>query len=349
MEVRSEGIQVRCDKLPTPLQRTRLQVWFFRVCSSILLWTCLVQLFAVWELWHPHLLNGLSHKLSRVTHIPLPADQPLVYSSPPPFLPSRVYKSNGFLKVSDFDDIFDVRHFIDSLRDEVRIIRRLPKKLSNKHGYKPLLMPPVSWSNEKYYLRQILPLFGKHKVIHFNKTDSRLANNGLPLELQRLRYAYPWWREKEIVSEEKRAHGLCPLTPGETALVLRALGFDKNTQFYIASGEIYGGERRLAALKAEFPRIVSWLQENHHTRSETTCSVVGYNKTLPWDGFAVAVRLAHEKRVGQPTRRKVIVEKPKEEDYFYSNPQECLCESISCDDLLGSVNSSKTEATSQFV
>lgn len=73
------------------------------------------------------------------------------------------------------------------------------------------------------------------------------------------RYAYPWWREKEIISEEKRSQGLCPLTPEETALVLQALGYDKDTQIYIAAGEIYGGERRLAALRAAFPRIVSLL------------------------------------------------------------------------------------------
>jgi hypothetical protein len=72
------------------------------------------------------------------------------------------------------------------------------------------------------------------------------------------RYAYPWWREKEIVSKERRSQGLCPLTPEETALILLALGFDKDTQIYIAAGEIYGSERRLAVLSAAYPRIVSY-------------------------------------------------------------------------------------------
>lgn len=72
------------------------------------------------------------------------------------------------------------------------------------------------------------------------------------------RYAYPWWREKEIVSEERRSQGLCPLTPEEAALILKALGFEKDMQIYIAAGEIYGGEKRLAALRAAFPRIVSF-------------------------------------------------------------------------------------------
>ena len=71
------------------------------------------------------------------------------------------------------------------------------------------------------------------------------------------RYTYPWWREKEIVSEERRAQGLCPLTPEEVALVLKALGFEKNTQIYIAAGEIYGSEHRLSVLREAFPRIVS--------------------------------------------------------------------------------------------
>lgn len=75
------------------------------------------------------------------------------------------------------------------------------------------------------------------------------------------RYAYPWWREKEIVSEERRSQGLCPLTPEESALILQALGFSKDTQIYIAAGEIYGKDRRLALLRAAFPGIVSQFPE----------------------------------------------------------------------------------------
>ena len=48
-----------------------------------------------------------------------------------------------------------MRHFIDSLRDEVNIIKRLPKKVARSYGYHPVVMPPVSWSSEKYYLQQV--------------------------------------------------------------------------------------------------------------------------------------------------------------------------------------------------
>ena len=33
---------------------------------------------------------------------------------------------------------------------------------------------------------------------------------------------------------------------------------------------------------------------------------------------------AHADRMGSQTKRFVIPERPKEEDYFYANPQECL-------------------------
>ncbi|CAM8953974.1 unnamed protein product [Rhodiola kirilowii] len=367
-------------------------------------------------------------------------------------------KTSFWADPSDFEDIFDVKHFVNTLRDEIRIIKRLPKKFSRKYGYQPLEMPPVSWSNEKYYLQQILPLLSKHKVIHFNKTDARLANNGLDINLQKLRcrvnfkalkftpriealgsklvqilqgkgpfvalhlryemgmlgfsgcthgcttneaeelkqlrYAFPWWREKEIVSEERRSQGLCPLMPEEATLVLQALDFSKDTQIYIASGDIYGGEQRLAVLRSGFPRIVKKemllnpeeLQQfqNHTSQMAaldfmvSTASnsfiptydgnmarlVEGHrrylgfkktiqldrrrlielidlhqNQTIDWIQFCVSVKSAHENRMGQPAPRKVIPDKPKEEDYFYANPYECIRDDTDCGSWLHLANS----------
>lgn len=73
------------------------------------------------------------------------------------------------------------------------------------------------------------------------------------------RYAYPWWKEKVINSDLKRKDGLCPSTPEETALILRALDIDRNVRIYIAAGEIYGGERRMASLSSTYPNLVSSL------------------------------------------------------------------------------------------
>lgn len=34
--------------------------------------------------------------------------------------------------------------------------------------------------------------------------------------------------------------------------------------------------------------------------------------------------MAHRKRIGQPDDRWIVANKPKEEDYFYANPQDYL-------------------------
>ncbi|XP_028794233.1 rhamnogalacturonan I rhamnosyltransferase 1-like [Neltuma alba] len=345
---------------------------------------------------------------------------------------------------SRFEDIFDVDYFISSLRNEVKILKELPpeekKKLETRYLYS---MPPASWSNLSYYHDSILPRVKKYGVIHFSKADARIANNGIPVDIQKLRclvnykalrftapiqevgkkivrilrkkgpflvlhlryemdmlafsgcyegcnkterevltemrYAYPWWKEKEIDPQRKRQNGLCPLTPEETALTLRALDIDPQMQIYIAAGDIYGGERRMAPLRKAFPNMVkkeTLLEpsdfepfQNHSNRMAALDYIVsiesdifmptfpgnmakvveghrrylGFRTTitpnryilvrlidqykmgkLSWDEFAKAVKEVHANRRGGPTVRSQFPVKPKLEDYFYANPQECL-------------------------
>ncbi|XP_006365316.1 uncharacterized protein At1g04910-like [Solanum tuberosum] len=64
------------------------------------------------------------------------------------------------------------------------------------------------------------------------------------------------WKTLRVTNPDKeRKNGKCPLTPEEVGLMLRALGFGKDVHIYIASGEIYGGEKTLAPLKAFFPNF----------------------------------------------------------------------------------------------
>ncbi|KAK9934942.1 hypothetical protein M0R45_022064 [Rubus argutus] len=345
---------------------------------------------------------------------------------------------------SQFEDIFDVDHFISSLSDEVRILKALPHKQSGRVEMASLYsMPPVSWSNMTYYYDTVLPRIKKYEVLHFTKTDARLANNGIPVEVQKMRckanykalrfthpieelgkkivsilrergpflvlhlryemdmlafsgctegcndkeieeltnmrYAYPWWKEKVINSRRKRKSGKCPLTPEETALALRALDIDPSIQIYIAAGDIYGGERRMESLRLAFPQIIkketlleaSDLEpfRNHSNQMAALDYIVslesdifaptyggnmarvveghrrylGFRTTirldrmllvnlidqykkgrLSWDDFSQAVKTGHANRMGSPRPRLEIPGKPKEEDYFYNNPQECL-------------------------
>ena len=66
---------------------------------------------------------------------------------------------------SDFEDIFDVDHFIRSLRDEVRILKELPPRIKRRvelgrfHS-----LAPISWSDMSYYRNQVQ--FIAHRLSH---------------------------------------------------------------------------------------------------------------------------------------------------------------------------------------
>ncbi|KAL8111149.1 rhamnogalacturonan I rhamnosyltransferase 1-like [Apium graveolens] len=479
-----KGSRKRMEKIRSSMaSKSRMKLWMIRITTLVLLGTCFVQLTAVGEVWGPRVLKGWPSSFvqdSTKMDVKLSTSLPVQVLPPKRVYKNNGYliiscngglnqmraaicdmvaiarylnvtlivpeldKTSFWADPSEFQDIFDVDHFISSLRDEVRILKELPPRLKRRVELGMLYtMPPISWSDISYYRNQILPLIQKHKVVHLNRTDARLANNGQPLEIQKLRcrvnfsalrftsqieelgrrvirllrqkgpflvlhlryemdmlafsgctqgcneeeveeltkmrYAYPWWKEKIIDSDMKRKDGLCPLSPEETALTLRALDIDRDIQIYIAAGEIYGGGRRMADLSAAYPKVVrketllgpsdlSYFQ-NHSSQMAALDYLVslesdifvptydgnmaklveghrrflGFKKTilldrrllvdlidqynhgsLNWSEFSVAVKGVHADRMGNPTKRIVIPDRPKEEDFFYANPEECL-------------------------
>ncbi|CAI7807913.1 unnamed protein product [Closterium sp. NIES-53] len=248
---------------------------------------------------------------------------------------------------SEFEDIFDLDHFISSLKKDIRIVRQLPKRVAH---IEPLEKFPVSWSPFSYYREDLLPRVKKHRVMRFPLTDSRLANNGVPDSIQRLRCRANYkslrytpsisqiaanlisrlhargpyialhlryekdmlaftgcdhglqasereelkamrlnnsrWKEKEIDGEARRTEGACPLTPRETALFLRAMGYPNKTLIYVAAGDIYGSNG-LEDLTRLYPNTYT-----HSTlaTAEELASLGAYQNRLAAVDYTVAVQ-----------------------------------------------------------
>ncbi|VFQ74546.1 unnamed protein product [Cuscuta campestris] len=75
-------------------------------------------------------------------------------------------------------------------------------------------------------------------------------------ELRRMRYEVSHWKEKEIDGAERRQLGGCPLTPRETALLLKGLGFPSTTTIYLVAGKAFGKDS-MRYLWDNYPNIYS--------------------------------------------------------------------------------------------
>ncbi|KAH7679673.1 GDP-fucose protein O-fucosyltransferase protein [Dioscorea alata] len=85
---------------------------------------------------------------------------------------------------SNFSDVFDEEYFIESLANDVKIVKKLPKEFATATK---AVKQFISWSGVEYYQGEIARLWDDYQVIRAAKSDSRLANNNLPADIQKLR------------------------------------------------------------------------------------------------------------------------------------------------------------------
>ncbi|KGN46673.1 protein ROOT HAIR SPECIFIC 17 isoform X1 [Cucumis sativus] len=121
----------------------------------------------------------------------------------------------------------------------------------------------------------------KHFIaLHLRFEPDMLAFSGCyygggEIERQELGQIRKRWKSLHASNPDKeRRQGRCPLTPEEVALMLQGLGFQSDVHLYVASGEVYGGEKTLAPLKVMFP--------NFHTK-ETLAS---QEELAPFSSFS---------------------------------------------------------------
>ncbi|CAI5532978.1 unnamed protein product [Closterium sp. Naga37s-1] len=97
---------------------------------------------------------------------------------------------------SQFADIFDLDHFISSLRGDIRIERRLPRHLawstaayyaSSPSRRNKLIRSAPLHATKKWYLKRVLPRLKQRCIVALTPFSHRLAFTGLPREIQRLR------------------------------------------------------------------------------------------------------------------------------------------------------------------
>lgn len=235
---------------------------------------------------------------------------------------------------TNFEDIFDVDHFIDYLKDDVRIVRDIPDWFTDKTELFSSIRRTVKnipkYAPAQFYIDNVLPRVKEKKIMALKPFVDRLGYDNVPPEINRLRCRVNYhalkflpeieqmadllaarmrnrtgssnpymalhlrfekgmvglsfcdfvgtreekasmaeYRKKEWprrykngshlwqLALQKRKEGRCPLEPGEVAVILRAMGYPKETQIYVASGQVYGGQNRMAPLRNMFPNLVT--------------------------------------------------------------------------------------------
>ncbi|KAG2323709.1 hypothetical protein Bca52824_006437 [Brassica carinata] len=99
--------------------------------------------------------------------------------------------SDVWTDASQFGDIYQEGHFINYLSPDIRIVKELPKELQSLDleaiGSVVTDVDVMKEAKPDFYMKHILPILHKNKVVHFFGFSNRLAFDPMPFDLQRLR------------------------------------------------------------------------------------------------------------------------------------------------------------------
>ncbi|XP_066324952.1 protein PECTIC ARABINOGALACTAN SYNTHESIS-RELATED-like [Miscanthus floridulus] len=92
---------------------------------------------------------------------------------------------------SKFEDIFDVDHFINYLKDDVRIIRDIPDWFTEKDelftSIKRTVKNIPKYASAQFYIDNVLPRIKEKKIMSIKPFVDRLGYDNVPMEINRLR------------------------------------------------------------------------------------------------------------------------------------------------------------------
>ncbi|KAM0885764.1 hypothetical protein ACQ4PT_030123 [Festuca glaucescens] len=345
----------------------------YRILLAVLALLLFAALFSAPSLWSRFNAPYLCQKEGITLHCPQTKEPLSLWENPraattswKPCAERRSDEPSGKSFVSHY--IFDVDHFINYLKDDVRIIRDIPDWFTEKDelftSIKRTVKNIPKYASAQFYIDNVLPRIKEKTIMSIKPFVDRLGYDNVPMEINRLRCRVNYhalkflsdieemsdklatkmrnrtgngnpymalhlryekgmvglsfcdfagtreekammaaYRQKEWprrykngshlwpLALQKRKEGRCPLEPGEIAVILRAMGYPRETQIYVASGQVYGGKNRMAPLRNMFPNLVtkeelaSAAEMEHFRKHVTSLAALDFLVCLKSDVF----------------------------------------------------------------
>lgn len=168
------------------------------------------------------------------------------------------YYKNRILPMLQKDKVIRLTKF------DYRLANRLDvnlQKLRCKVNYHALQFTETIRTMGDMLVERLRQRNGRYIALHLRFEPDMLAFTGCyygggEKEIKELGLLRKRWKNIPHLNPGKaRRNGRCPLTPEEVGFMLQALGYTSDSYLYVASGEIYGGEKSLAPLKKMFPNF----------------------------------------------------------------------------------------------